>query len=616
MKTPPELEERYLRFLDGRGEIIDPLISILGEEDRLLGRSGAWAAAMLSRVYLVTGELERSLEYLRLSSGLFHAEAKGPYPFGLWINRALIMKYRGKFGPAGKVLRHVHRACLNHGQIESAARASSNLAVLMARESKTGEAFSHLEFSRRVYQSVGDQQRIRHQDLVEGVVNISMGRYPQAGDAVCRYLAGERGAGSAYRRFSASLLLAEVFLREGQPDKASRILEKADSSERIKASFPPLKAGYFVMVGEIARLRNKQDRAAGFMEKARSIMPGVAAGYNSFSSVGAGGVDSNKVFSSYRTERCAENTREGGGEYAAFGLVVRSTSMKLLLSGIRRASGSSSPLLITGETGTGKSVIARIVHSWSGRGKLPFVDFNASSLRGDLFESSLFGHLRGSFTGAVSSRKGLVEAAGAGTLFLDEISELDGRGQAGLLKFLDDGWFRPVGGDRGKKSQARIVAATNRNLKEAVKSGSFRADLYHRLSVFRFRVPPLRRRREDILPLASHFLAQFSGETGRRESIMLSEGASAVIAGFRWPGNVRQLKNEITAAAFRAEGGIIRVTDLSPELLFGIRHRSGSSLDQKLARLEISEIIRALEYSGGNRSAAARMLGIKRTTLL
>jgi len=612
MITPRELEERYLRFLDGGGDITGSLLPLLGEEDRLLDYSGAWRAAMLSRIYLVTGKLDLSLSYLRLSSRSFNALSSENYPFGLWINRALIMKYRGQPGRAERVLRYIHRLCLRKNQIMSAARASSNLAVLLARRGRPDQARSHLEFSRRVYSCCPGEPKLGYMDLVESVIKISRREFREAGDLAFRFMAGESGRGSRYRLFTASLLLAESLLASGRAVAALGALEKISGLEGIKGRFPPQKLKYLYLKAAAAECAGDTEEAERCRAEARGLnadtTPADVISFNSGKGDVAGGEE---IITAVRG---AAVDGEGGKSGPQF--IIRSPVMKMLVRRIRKGSKSPFPILLTGPTGTGKSMIAGMIHSWSGRGSLPFVHVNGSSLAGDLAESALFGHLRGAFTGAVSRRGGLIEAAGEGTLFLDEIAELDRGGQARLLRFLDSGQFRPVGSAGVRESSARVVAATNRNMQKQVREGCFREDLYHRLSVLQFRIPPLTERREEILPLARHFLNEICSAAGCGRNKFLSDEAAKALLRFPLPGNIRQLRNEIAGAVFRSEGDIIRAADLSAELLSGLIYPPPRTLDEKLARFEEAEIVEALNRTSGNRAAAARLLGINRTTLL
>ncbi|MCK4548824.1 MAG: sigma-54-dependent Fis family transcriptional regulator [Candidatus Krumholzibacteria bacterium] len=298
--------------------------------------------------------------------------------------------------------------------------------------------------------------------------------------------------------------------------------------------------------------------------------------------------------------------------------ITSDPAMGELLDEIRRISPFPVPILITGESGVGKEVIASLIHRWSGRGSEPFIPVNASTLRGDLLESALFGHAKGSFTGAVSRHAGLTAAADRGTLFLDEIGETDTGAQARLLRFLDSGEYLPVGESVARRSNARVIAATNRDLREEIERGTFREDLYYRLSAVVFRIPPLRERRADILPLAFHFISRLVSKY-KTGPFKISPRAQRVMESYDWPGNVRQLQNEITAAVLRKGSGRLEITDLPAELMSGFLDPvpdKPAGLDGRLRRFERDEILGALRRAGSNHSRAASILGLKRTTLL
>lgn len=298
--------------------------------------------------------------------------------------------------------------------------------------------------------------------------------------------------------------------------------------------------------------------------------------------------------------------------------ITSDPAMRDLLDDIRRISPFPVPVLITGESGTGKEVVARLIHEWSGRGKEPFVPVNASSLRGDLFESSLFGHAKGAFTGAVNRQAGLAAAAGNGSLLLDEIGEADIDAQARLLRFLDTGEYLPVGETLARRSNARVMAATNRDLPAEISRGAFREDLYYRLSAVVFRIPPLRERRIDIVPLAEHFTARIISDYGLGP-LTISPQAQRVLESFDWPGNVRQLRNEIVSAVLRKGSGRLEITDLPGKLVSDFLDPPpdpSAGLDGKLRIFERDEILGALRRAGSNCSRAADILGLKRTTLL
>ncbi|HEY8926357.1 MAG TPA: sigma-54 dependent transcriptional regulator [Polyangia bacterium] len=307
---------------------------------------------------------------------------------------------------------------------------------------------------------------------------------------------------------------------------------------------------------------------------------------------------------------------------------------------VARVAPSSATVLVTGESGSGKELVARAIHTHSPRAGEPFVPVNCTALSESLLESELFGHTRGAFTGAVASKRGLFEMADGGTLFLDEIGDMGPKMQAQLLRTLQDGEVRPVGGAESIKVDVRLVCATNRDLEAEVKAGKFREDLYFRINVVTIKLPPLRDRPGDIPILVAHFLAKLGRRDGRAPATMSSE-ALQVLAHYQWPGNVRELENAIDRAVAVAKDGVILPSDLPPEI--GLRRRPGaggaatdatspgatpppksgaagsgaSLIDDRpsLAELERRYIDLVLAECGGNKKKAAERLGIDRRTL-
>ncbi len=294
-------------------------------------------------------------------------------------------------------------------------------------------------------------------------------------------------------------------------------------------------------------------------------------------------------------------------EFLGMTAVVASPVMRRLVTVTSRAARTNSPVLISGESGTGKELIARAVHHFSQRAGRPFVDVNCAAFPEHLMESELFGYERGAFSGAESQKPGLFEAAHTGTLFLDEIGELDSRMQAKLLRVLDGHSYFRLGGSRKVVADVRIVAATNLNLEEAVQTGKFRRDLFHRLDAFHLRLPPLRERTEDIGPLARWFL---------RDAVPgLSDEALAILEDYSWPGNIRELKNCLNKATLSAAGATIEPGDLPVELLLGAQTDAPDEA-YSLDGLEQQTICRVLAQTGGHQQRAADLLGISRRTLI
>ena len=306
------------------------------------------------------------------------------------------------------------------------------------------------------------------------------------------------------------------------------------------------------------------------------------------------------------------------GPGADVDLIGSSAPLREALRKLRRAAESSVTTLIMGESGTGKELAALALHRWSPRSEGPFVAVHCSAIPRELIESELFGHVRGAFTGAREARRGVFEQASGGTLFLDEIGELDEALQVKLLRVLETREVRPIGSDRTVPVDVRLVTATHRDLAEALAAGRVREDFYYRIRVFEVRMPSLRERREDIVPLAEHFLSELS-ERHQRPGLRFDAGAEAALLAHRWPGNVRELKNAVEHAFVLAEGDRVRATDLPLELrelgdapvagqlgALGLPARSGE---------ERRRILDALEAHGWNRTRTAEALGISRVTL-
>jgi len=306
--------------------------------------------------------------------------------------------------------------------------------------------------------------------------------------------------------------------------------------------------------------------------------------------------------------------QEVASRYAPEAVVAESEASRKLLELVRRVAPSRASVLIQGESGTGKELVARLLHYWSDRVGHPFVAVNCKAFAEGVLESELFGHEKGAFTGAIAARPGCFERAAGGTLFLDEIGEIGADFQAKLLRVLQDGELLPVGGTRSRRVDVRVVTATNRSLRDEIAAGRFRDDLFYRLNVIPMQLAPLRERREDILPLARHFLARHAAESGRR--LALTPEAEEALAGHGWPGNVRELENAIERAVVLAHGERILPEDLLLEQGGpGGEAPPEGTLQDSLDRAAAARIRSALEAARGNRAEAARTLGIDRTTL-
>ncbi|HEY3823577.1 MAG TPA: sigma-54 dependent transcriptional regulator [Bryobacteraceae bacterium] len=293
-------------------------------------------------------------------------------------------------------------------------------------------------------------------------------------------------------------------------------------------------------------------------------------------------------------------------EFLGMPAVIASPAMRRLISLTAKVGRTNHPVVITGESGTGKEIIARAIHHYSARASRPFIDVNCAALPEHLMESELFGYERGAFSGAESMKPGLFEAAHTGTLFLDEIGELDSRMQAKLLRVLDGQTYFRLGGSRKVGADVRVVVATNLNLEDAVRTGKFRRDLFHRLDSFHLHLPPLRERVEDIKPLAFWFL--------RESALHLSDEALAILEDYSWPGNIRELRNSLNKAVLSASGSEIEPRDLPLELLRG--QNESADDEYSLNGLEQQTIHRVLAQTGGHQQKAADLLGISRRTLI
>jgi DNA-binding NtrC family response regulator len=292
------------------------------------------------------------------------------------------------------------------------------------------------------------------------------------------------------------------------------------------------------------------------------------------------------------------------------GIIGAMSGLSRTLELAGRASQSDATVIIQGETGTGKEMVAAYIHERSRRSAEPFVRVNCSALAEGVLESELFGHEQGAFTGALRARKGRFELADGGTLFLDEIGDVSMKLQVSLLRVLQERCFERVGGTRTILSDVRVIAATHRNLADAVKEKRFREDLFYRLNVIPIRVPPLRERREDIAPLVRHFIDKH-GVPGR--SRRLASNVLEALQAYDWPGNVRELENVVQRALVLSEDEELTVDDFS--LSFGTPTTAALPRDEARAR-EIQELRDAIVRNGGNLARAARMLGIPRTTLV
>ena len=340
-----------------------------------------------------------------------------------------------------------------------------------------------------------------------------------------------------------------------------------------------------------------------------------------------------------RATRTSDAARVASGEQTVgpSNLIAVAPAMRSLLEQVRAVAPFPTTVLVTGETGTGKELIARALHHLSPRGEKALVALNCAAVPEQLLEDELFGHVKGAFTGAQGARDGRFEQADGGTLFLDEVGEMSLPLQAKLLRVLQEREFERLGSSRTVKVDVRVVAATSADLEKRIDEGAFRPDLYYRLNVVRLRLPPLRERREDIRPLAEHLLAKFCAATGLPAK-SISEDAWGALLGYRWPGNVRQLQNAVErAAALTGAAPDIHTQDLPEEVREGATEEGvtsapsapaaeetpaaaipdeGVNFDALVTKVERDLLLQSLARAGGNKMRAAQLLGMKRTTFV
>ncbi len=312
-------------------------------------------------------------------------------------------------------------------------------------------------------------------------------------------------------------------------------------------------------------------------------------------------------------ERIVASSPEPVDASADAGIITEDPFMREALALLERAAPTEAPILIRGETGTGKELAAHMIHRSSGRRAGPFVAVNCAAMPDTLLESEMFGYERGAFTDARERKRGLLEVADGGTIFLDEIGEMSLSTQAKMLRVLQERSFTRLGGVETVRSDCRAVAATNRDIEASIRAGHFREELYWRLAVVEVRIPPLRQRPADVLPLAEHFLRWFERAYGRTD-LSLSDEVRAVLQSHHWPGNVRELKNLVERAVIFCEGGAIRLAHLAPQYR-GLDGHSPAELSDRFAASARTIIAEALSRARGSKVEAARMLHIDRKTL-
>jgi transcriptional regulator with PAS, ATPase and Fis domain len=334
-----------------------------------------------------------------------------------------------------------------------------------------------------------------------------------------------------------------------------------------------------------------------------------------FANLAAGAVEQARLHARLASENVYLR-REAGERNRYQNLIGRNVKMQGVYDLMEKVASSTLPVLILGESGTGKELVARALHYSGPRRNRKFLSENVAAIPDSLLESEMFGHMRGSFTGADRDRKGLFELADGGTLFLDEIGDMSLPMQSKLLRALQEGEIRPVGGKESRKVDVRIISASNKDLDRMLKEGKFREDLYYRLNVVKIALPPLRERKEDIPLLVDHFL-QKAGRDSGAPAKRVEVGALQLLLRYNWPGNVRELENEVLRLAVLCPGEVLTQRDImeSGELFDKITTLDEKDAFSPLEEVERRQIEKALIEAAGNRGRAAELLGISRATI-
>jgi transcriptional regulator with GAF, ATPase, and Fis domain len=301
---------------------------------------------------------------------------------------------------------------------------------------------------------------------------------------------------------------------------------------------------------------------------------------------------------------------QAGDRFA--GIIGNTPAMTHVFESIRELAAVDVPVAVLGESGVGKELVARAIHDHGPRAHKSFVTVNCGALPESLLESELFGHVKGAFTGSVKDRKGRFELADGGTIFLDEVADLTPATQVKLLRVLQEGTFEPVGSDRTRKVDVRVLSATNKDIDDEVRAGRFREDLYYRLCVVPLRVPPLRERVDDIPLLAEHFLLRSSVTSGGRK-VSVSDEVLQALSSHAWPGNVRELQNVLQFAWIKCKGDVLLVEHLPPSLRLAATQ--ATPIIRKRPGLTVDAVMAAIDETDGNKSEAAKRLGVSRATL-
>ncbi len=611
-------ERRLHRFLEDRGDNVVPLIFYLGGKHKKRD-SRARAAHCLSSIYLRKGRVNLASFFIRLAIRLAGGKEYEPLAMKFDIQRAAVMEARGKLNASAKILQMVMDRSVKKGKVDLAADAALKLARIEIVRGNRDDSLSLISFAYWSFKSIPDGDGVNRVLLLKarlmglrGKTSIAL---EMAGEVIERLKENSGGDIGV----DALLTLMWLYLREGEFDIAAEITARIEDAGGVPDGWRLINIRYLYLRHLLFKHRGLEEEAEEMLKACESLRENCELSREAAMPEYLYGQFATEVDIEVHCCRAGEEKPgyegrpDSGTEF-----LTRNPQCQCIMQQVRRIAPYPVPVLLLGESGVGKDVISRMIHHWSGREGKQYIPVNVSALPPGLVENTLFGSVRGAYTDARKDVRGVMATAEGGTVLLDEICELELSLQPKLLRVVEEGEFRVVGESIPRRTDARIIAATNRDIESEVNAGRFRKDLYHRLSVFVFRIPPLRQRRMDIPLLVDHFIDKFCIRFGLGP-FNLEGRTMRLLAAYQWPGNVRELKNKtLRAVISRGRGRLsIHAFNLPPRFIadYG-EEKGGGYLESKLRSLERSEIIRALGITGGNRSRAARLLGIKRTTML
>jgi transcriptional regulator with GAF, ATPase, and Fis domain len=612
-------ERRPYRFLEYRGDKAVPLISYLGKSHKKRDKSRARAAQSLSAIYLRKGRINLASFFIRLAMHSVCKEGRKALLLELNIDRAAVLQARGRLDGAEKILDHVIKRAIHLGKVYLSGRASLGLARLKLSRGLFDESFSLISIAYWHFKNIKDEEGINLALLVKSrllAFKGKVGRAIEIATAVKEYFSEFGGNPNLT---DSLLTLIWLFLCAGEAEKANAMVEYIEEIGAVPKRWSLLRIRFLY-------LKHLVLKDTGLEQEANSLLKFCDSLRNSFGASRSIAMPESlyeREETEYHVNILESRVKELNVKYgvdidSGLKFITGDRRLNCIIDEIRRVSPFPVPVLLLGESGVGKDVISRLIHHWSGREDNPYIPVNVSAIPRGLVESTLFGSTRGAYTGASRDVKGIVSMAMGGTVLLDEICDLESSLQPKLLRVVENGEYRVVGETIPRNTDARIIAATNKDIVTEVKNGHFREDLYHRLSVFVFNIPPLRQRRGDVPLLINHFVDRSCRQFGMGPFYIDSLTMNFLMS-YKWPGNVRELKNKTLRAVINKRRGRLNINSfsISPLSLQDFNdHRSESYLESKLNDLERSEIIKALQMTGGNRSKAARLLGLNRTTML